>query len=200
MTMEAPDQLERMFREKFAHFEAEAPADAWEKLQEKLFPPARSKKGRFSFAAKLTMPVNRYKIAGIAGIAGIFIILLFAALYFLIDTRYEVTGNAYAGADRLCRGTAILFRVDDRQRPWDSVSYYRSAVISDNGSYRFGSVQEGKYLLRIEPDPGTEHSGKFKPSWYEMHQNLEHSQLIYVYNDVGKADVHLVEREEAGKD
>lgn len=131
--------------------------------------------------------------------AGAAIIFFLAIVYFASNDHHSIRGHAYAGESRLCRGVAVLFRIADKLKPWDSVSHYRSAIIDDQGNYKFSRVKRGTYLLRISPEESSETAKMFMPSWFDQHESPDSSHVILLKADDVNADVHLLAKRRFAK-
>jgi hypothetical protein len=137
--------------------------------------------------------VNRFRYI----VAASLVILIASLLifYLLAEKDYDIAGQVFAGESHLCRGTAVLFEVTDVAEPRDSVRHYRSARVDERGFFRFSNIKRGNYLIRINPDHGSEASIHFKPSWYDQDESSEVSDLIRIADNDFRADIHLVRRE-----
>jgi len=187
--MDEKDFLENKFRSSFADYEKEPPEGVWENLSRELHPdpvPENIWTRIAVFQVFTERPLGFYLTLG-----AVVVILLLAIVYFGSTDHHAIRGHAYTGETRLCRGTAVLFKVTDKAMPLDSVSQYRSALIDNNGLYQFSRVENGKYLLRIVPDGNSEAARKFLPSWFDQHTNSDSCHLIIINQEDVNADVHL---------
>ena len=190
--MENPDELEKKIKSVFSGYKQEPPVEVWENLRRELHPEPKPMDFRMRLTGSTFFPDRlgwRYVALG-----GVFIFVFLAVVYFTAKDQHTITGHAYAGEARLSRGVAVLFRVDDRLKPWDSVSHYRSALIDDKGYYKFSGVDPGTYLLRIAPEESSELSKHYLPSWFDQHENPDSSHTIVISADDFRADVHLLSR------
>lgn len=190
--MENPDEVEKRVKSVFSGYKQKPPAAVWENLHRELHPEPKPS-GFWTRISGATFFSDRLGWRYVA-FGGAVIIVFLAVVYFTAKNQYAITGHAYAGEARLCRGIAVLFRVDDRIKPWDSVSHYRSALIDDRGYYKFSSVEPGKYLLRIAPEESSELSKHYLPSWFDQHENPDSSHAIVILSEDFRADVHLMSR------
>ena len=192
--MEEKDHLENKFKSSFIDFDIEPPDRVWENLSRELHPEPNSETIWSRIAA---FSIFRERRLGFYLALGAAAIIIFLTIVYIGSTDYHaIRGHAYTGEVRLCRGTAVLFKVADQVMPWDSVSRYRSAMIDDNGHYQFSHVEAGKYLLRISPDGNSEAAVKFLPSWFDQHDNSDSCHLIIVNKEDVNADVHLISNSE----
>lgn len=190
--MENPDDIEKKFKSVFSGYKQKPPAEVWENLHRELHPEPKPLAFWMRLTGSTIFPDRlgwRYVAWG-----GAFIIVFLAVVYFTAKDQHTITGHAYAGEARLSKGIAVLFRVDDRLKPWDSVNHYRSALIDDRGCYQFSGVEPGTYLLRIAPEESSELSKYFLPSWFDQHENPDSSHAIVISSDDFRADVHLMSR------
>ena len=192
--MEDQDPIEQKFKSTFSDFKMAPPASVWENLQRELHPEPKT----VNFWAQITRdPVFQERLLKrYLAIAGVAIFLFLAVVYFATSDRHTVRGQAHAGESRLCGGTAVLFRIEDKIKPWDSVKHYRSAMIDDNGNYKFSGVETGTYLLRIAPESSSEAAKKYLPSWFDEHESPDSSHVIIIHTDDVHADVHLIRKGE----
>lgn len=186
------DNLENRFKETFAGYAKEPPAGVWDRIEEELHPkPAsRSLWEQMLLTREASPRILRY----VAAVAAASVALFFIILYFSSGEKHMLRGHAYAGDARLCRGTAYLFKVNDKAIPLDSIEHCCSTRVSESGAYQFNGVESGRYLLRVSPDAASEFSLKFHPSWHEQHQESDSAHLLVVGEADVHADVHLVEK------
>ena len=190
--MEEDDLIGNKFKSVFSDFEKEPPARVWENLSRDLHPEPKTESFWSRLAAFSVLP---YRQPGFYfALGGMAVILFLAVVYLASDDHHMVKGHAYAGEIRLCRGTAVLFKVSDKSMPWDSATQYRSAAIDEKGHYQFPKVEQGNYLLCITPDANSEASKKFLPSWFDQHANSDSCHLIMIEDTDVDADVHLMEK------
>lgn len=191
--MEQHDNLDQKFQSAFQDFEAEPPASVWTNVDREVYPAGQYDKIWGSAGSMRFFTGSRVRIWG--AIAAMAVILFFATIYFLSLDRHIVKGHAYTGDRRLVSGTAILFNVRDKSRPWDSVDYYRRVPVDGNGYFYFSGVDRGSYLLRVEPGTQPENADQCVASWYDMHSDPSHSNLIVVSGDDIRTDVHLIKKD-----
>lgn len=183
------DNLERKFRETFSDFSMAPPGKVWENIRRELH-HERSAGGGISRMTGLSRSSSR-RIQFVATLSAAAVVLVFIILYFTMETRQVVRGHVYAGETRLVRGTAILFRVEDKKPPYDSLKDYNKVLIDENGYFHFPDVEPGRYLLRVEPEMNSESALKFVPSWFDLHEESVELDLIVVSSEDVNADVHL---------
>ncbi|MDD4602317.1 MAG: hypothetical protein PHF97_00720 [Bacteroidales bacterium] len=191
-TMEETDNLEKKFKQTFSDFSKEPPGDVWEKICREI----RPENGSIGFWDRnaMALGVSSRLLRASSWFAAAAIILFLGIVYLVTVDHHTIRGHAYTGETYLCRGTAVLFKVEDKVRPFDSVKHYRSAIINENGFFEFPRIVPGKYLLRIAPDENSEAEKNFAPSWYDEHLYPEESHLIIVIADDLYADVHLIKK------
>ena len=195
--MEENDPIGNRLRSAFNDYEKEPPARVWENLRRELHPEPKPESVWSRIAGFSFFPERKSGFYLVMG--GVAVILFLAVVYIASGDRHSVHGHAYSGDVRLCRGTAVLFQVADKAMPWDSATHYRSAIIDENGQYKFHQVESGKYLLRIAPEGNSEAAKKFLPSWFDQHENADSCHLIIIKNEDVSADVHLIPNSEIAK-
>lgn len=190
--MEEQDNLEKKFSETFATFSRKPPEDVWNRIQREIQqePVPSSVWDRAMLFPRNFPQVFRIVVGSVAAS----VILFLGILYYTSGHRCVVSGHVYAGESRLCKGTAYLFVVNDKMNPLDSIEHHRSAIVSENGFYRFSGIASGRYLLRIAPDAGSPMAGRYHPAWFDKHESPDSSHIIIVDQDDVDADVHLLEK------
>lgn len=189
MTMEENQNTENKFREAFAGFEQDPPERVWDGLRKALHPEPK----HVGFWSGLSQGSKHWKMVRIyAMVSAAAIILFLLFMWFSYGNHRIIRGHAYAGEEKLIRGTAYLFRVEDKARPFDSVRHYLSSVVDEEGSYKFINVAPGNYLLRVVPDGASPVSKKFQPSWFDQRENPMEAHLIQVRSEDLFVDVHLI--------
>ncbi|NCA75692.1 MAG: carboxypeptidase regulatory-like domain-containing protein [Alphaproteobacteria bacterium] len=191
--MDQHDQLEQKCKAAFNNFEVEPPAPVWDAVNRELHTPRR----QFSIWEYLDPTAffsnRRARLTGVFTTA--IVILFFVTVYFLSLDRHVINGHAYTGDRRLISGTAILFTVQDKCKPWDSVQFYRTVPVDANGYFYFKGVDDGNYLLRIEPGYQPENTDQFIASWYDMHGDPAQSHVIVIDDEDVRTDVHLIRKD-----
>ncbi|MEI7982941.1 MAG: hypothetical protein WCI71_14920 [Bacteroidota bacterium] len=190
--MEKPDNIEEKFRESFSGFIASPPDRVWEELRNNLHPVTRAE-GFWTRFIDFTKP-SPVLVRTYTGIAMASVILFLAIVYFVVHDHHSIRGHAYAGETRLCGGSAILYKVEDKIKPLDSIDHYSTVDIDNNGYFLFQRVETGRYLLRISPPVSSETTEKFQPSWFDQHINPDESDMIVIASDDVNADVHLQQK------
>ncbi len=188
--MEEKDPIEKLVNSAFSDFEKGPPDRVWEKLQAKLHPepaPAGFWARLIAFFHLPEWPVGWYLV-----LAGTAVSLMLTMGYFGLSRHHMIRGHAYAGELRLCRGTAMLFEVADKTMAWDSVSYFRSAIIDDYGHFQFSHVRDGNYILRIAPERNSEAAKKFLPSWFDRCEKSDSCLVIHVNTSDVNVEAHLI--------
>jgi len=197
MIMENPDSIEQKFKSSFSEFEQAPSAHVWDNLRNKLHPEPEPGNLWLRKTGSYLLPDRQMR--RFIAFAAAAVILALAVVYIASVDQHEIYGHAYAGEVRLCRGIAVLFRVGDKAMPWDTLKHCNSAIIDDNGFYKFSRVEPGIYLLRISPEERSENLKAFLPSWFDQHDNPDSSHTIIITAEDVRADVHLISRSETGK-
>jgi len=190
--MQEKDPIEERYRKAFSEFESPPPDQVWEKIMKGIKP-------QFSEQGKMTMLMNW--LSGLIHSGKLYPLLATAAMVLLIiiiwtsySHKHSIRGHAYAGETRICRGTAFLFEVYDKVKPYDTVKLIQSVPVDDNGYYQFNGLVHGNYMIRINPLPGTDITRNFIPSFYDQDSVAAQVNLIRVENDDPTVDIHLVHR------
>lgn len=190
--MEENDNIENKFREIFTGYEPIPPERLWPQLKDHLHPEPHYD-GVWSWITNLPESSPRFFRLSVGMTVGAIVIFL-ALVWFASGENYSLRGHAYSGEKRLCRGTAYLFKVEDKTKPFDSLVNIRSSDIDDNGYYQFFRIESGKYLVRISPVEHSEGHQNFLPSWYDQHISPDSAHLILVEKEDLTIDVHLLPR------
>ncbi len=190
--MEEEDKIEKRFSEAFRDFKREPSGLVWEGLKRELHPESKPQNPWDRLWMFPRHFPGRFRL-GIAAAAAVFAIFL-GIIYFGTASHHVVSGHAYTGETRMCRGTAFLFKVDDKVMPRDSIVHYRSAMVDENGGYRFPGIGPGEYLLRVSPPDGSEIASKFQASWYDQHVSPDSAHLVIVGPEDVQADVQMRKR------
>ncbi|MCX6280932.1 MAG: hypothetical protein NTU51_03145 [Bacteroidetes bacterium] len=188
--MEEKDNIEDIYRKAFTGFEPPPPGQAWEKVKAELH-PAELDKSKFSslkerFSVFSRSP-NLYPLLATAAM-----VLLLIMIWFSYSHKHNISGHAYAGETRISRGTAFLFQVYDKAKPYDTVILIQTAPVDNNGYYRFSGIIHGNYFLRVNPLPGTDITKNFMPSFYNQDSASSEAVIIKVDNDDPTVDIHLL--------
>ncbi|MCK9204673.1 MAG: carboxypeptidase-like regulatory domain-containing protein [Bacteroidales bacterium] len=195
--MEKPDNIEEKFRKSFSDFSPVPPSQVWEKLQNDLHPEPKAEGFWDRFEAFIKP--SPWLINTFTSLAAASIILILTILYFTTHDRHVIRGHAYTDESRLCGGTAILFSVEDKVLPFDTIDHYRTVTIDKNGYFQFPDVEPGHYLLRVAPPAHSEGNDNFLPSWYDQHIKPDSSHIIILDEEDFYTDVHLIEKSEKTK-
>jgi hypothetical protein len=186
------DSIERKFQESFAGYESPPPGRIWPQLKEQLHPEPRFD-GLWSWISRLPESSPRFFRLSIGTVAAV-VVLFLTLVWFASVERYSLRGHAYSGEVRLCKGTAYLFAIKDKTKPYDSLQNIRSSDIDENGFYQFSQLEPGRYLVRISPLENTEGHKKFHPSWYDQQIKPDSAHLILIKTEDLTVDVHLLPR------
>ncbi len=190
--MQDTDPIEERYRNAFSGFEPPPPEHAWEKIR-KGIQPEGTKEGRMAaFINKLANFGNSPRLYPLLASAAM--ILLLIIIWTSYSNKHSIQGHAYAGETRICRGTAYLFKVYDKVKPWDTVRLIKSVPVDDNGFYQFGGLNHGNYMIRINPLPGAEITRNFMPSFNDQDSAAAKVNIIKIDREDPTVDIHLVPR------
>ena len=188
--MQEKDPLEEHYKRTFSGFEPQPPGQAWEKIRTRIHPPD-VRKGRMAALkdrlAGLRHSGNLYPLLAAAAM-----VLILVFIWFSYSHKHSIRGHAYAGEARMCLGTAYLFKVYDKVKPFDTVLLVESVKVDDKGFYQFLGIDRGNYLIRVNPLPGTDITGKYLPSFYDQDSALPEAKIIRIDNEDPTVDIHLV--------
>ncbi|MCX6283103.1 MAG: hypothetical protein NTW31_02545 [Bacteroidetes bacterium] len=190
--MQEKDTIEEYYRKAFSEFEPPPPEQAWEKIKAGIH-PLETKKGSMEGFKK-----------GIAGfyhsrnlyplLAAAAMVLLLVMIFVSYSNKHSIRGHAYAGEARICMGTAYLFKVYDKAKPLDTLKLVQSVSVDNNGFYQFSGIDNGNYLIRINPLPGSEITRNFMPSYYDQDSAFREAIVIKIQNEDPTVDIHLIPR------
>ena len=190
--MQEKDPIEEYYRKAFSGFEPPPPEQAWEKIRTGIH-PQEARKGR--------MAGLKSRLAGFGHsprlyplLAAAAMILLFIIIWFSYSNKHNISGHAYAGETRICMGTAYLFKVYDKIKPYDTVLLVQSVPVDDKGFYQFRGVDHGNYFIRVNPLPGTEVTRNFIPTFYDQDSASSEAHIIRIETEDPTVDIHLVPR------
>jgi hypothetical protein len=190
--MQENDPIEECYRNAFSGFEPPPPERAWEKIR-KGIQPGDVKEGRVAVLKKMLIDVaHSGKLYPLLATAAM--ILLLIIIWASYSNKHSIRGHAYAGETRISRGSAFLFRVYDKVKPWDTVKLVQSVPVDANGYYQFNGLVHGNYMVRINPWPGTEITRYYLPSCYNQDSAGAEVNLIRIEGDDPTIDIHLVPR------
>jgi len=188
--MQDNDPIEEYYRKAFTGFEPPPPVQSWEKIRAGIHPlEAKNTRssGLWKNLAGFSHSRNLYPLLAAAAM-----ILLVIFIWFSYSHKHNISGHAYAGETRICRGTAYLFKVYDKVKPLDTVMLVRSAPVDLNGFYLFSGIDHGKYLIRVNPGPGTEVTRSFIPSFYDQDSATSEANIIMIESEDPTVDIHLI--------
>ncbi|MCX6287037.1 MAG: hypothetical protein NTY96_07980 [Bacteroidetes bacterium] len=188
--MQEKDTIEDYYRKAFTGFEPPPPEQAWEKIRVGIH-PLEAKKGRLSGLRKnfagFSHSRNLYPLLAAAAM-----VLLFIMIWFSYSHKHNIRGHAYAGEVRICKGTAYLFKVYDKVKPYDTVLLLQSVPVDGNGYYQFNGIDHGNYFIRINPLPGTDVTRNFIPSFYDQDAASSEANVIKIESEDPTVDIHLL--------
>ncbi len=190
--MQERDAIEEHYHKVFSGFEPPAPEHTWEKIKAGIH-PEEEKRGQLASMRILLSGFSHsrslYPILAVA--ASVALLLL---IWFSYSHKQNIRGHAYAGETRLCRGTAYLFKVYDKVKPYDTVLQIQSVPVDDNGYYQFGGVDQGNYMIRIEPQSGSDLTRNFIPSYYDQDSAADEANIIRIEKEDPTIDIRLIPR------
>ncbi len=178
MTQEENDhKTPQHLRELFRDFEAEPPRQSWNMIRTRLAQDIQDDKAPSTLSHMLGWfrPVNRLYPA--LTIVGLILIALF--IWLGINPSHHIKGNAFVGEDKLDRGTAYLFRVQDKITPFDSVRFWQQKELDSTGYFAFQKVPSGNYLLRIHVHPLSPYFFQYKHGYYRDQLHWNNATLIH---------------------
>jgi len=188
------DPIEDHFRNTFSGRESAPPQDSWEKIRSRLqaSSPRQGKamrlvgRGRQFFHSSSLYPV--------LAVSAILILLVF--IWISYSAKHTIRGHAYAGEERLCRGTAYLFTVADKAEPIDTgkTKLIQKVKVDAKGFYQFTGISQGEYLILVVPDTGTEAMKNFLPSYYDQDSEEYNANLVRIRQEDPTLDIHLQPR------
>jgi len=188
--MQEKDNIEEHYRKTFSGFEADAPEHSWEKIRSRLHP--EETKGHTGIRGLRTIFRNSPRLYPFLAMAAT--VLLLALIWFSYSDKHTISGHAYAGDSRMCRGTAFLFKVYDKAKPLDTVLMVQSVPIDEKGFYQFFHIDHGQYLIRVNPLPGSEITKNFLPSYYDQDSASAEANVIHIEKEDPTADIRLIPR------
>lgn len=159
------------FGELFRSFEAEPPPDTWSSIRARMAgeQPETSPSMVWSQLIEWIQPANRlYPV-----LTGIGVIVIAVFIWLSVNPSNHIKGHAFAGEYELTRGTAYLFRVHDKEPPFDSVRFVKKTELDSTGLFAFGQLPSGSYLLRVHVHPDSPHFPRYLHGYYgdQLHWN-----------------------------
>lgn len=188
--MQEKDPIEEYYRKAFGGFEPSPPEQAWDKIRTEIHPPDAKKVRMASLKRRLAEFGHSHGLYPMLATAAMILLLLI--IWFSYSNKHSIRGHAYAGETRICMGTAYLFKVYDKVKPYDTVRLIQSVPVDDKGFYQFHGLDHGNYFIRINPLPGTEVTRNFRPSFYEQDSAGADANIIKIETEDPTVDVHLV--------
>jgi len=159
-------------------FESDPPEHSWQGIQTRMTRDQVADDHRAFFAGLQLAVSGRVRL--ILTIAASLTVLVLSVVWVFYNSGRSVTGSAWAGEDRLERGTACLIRVVDAALPYDSVEVYKTVAINEKGQYHFPDVERGRYWLRVVPEAGSIHAKTHDTSWFDQRVPGDGPRLIEV--------------------
>ena len=190
--MQEQDNIEEYYRKVFTEFEPPPPAHAWAKISSRLHPPEGNSSGIMSLKKILANAMLSRNLYPLLATAAMLVLIFF--IWFSYSNKHIIRGHAYAGETRLCMGTAFLFKVYDKVKPYDTVKLLQTVKVDANGFYQFIGLDQGNYMIRISPQPGSEMTRTYLPSFYNQDSASADANLIRMGNEDSSIDIHLLPR------
>jgi len=188
--MQEKDNIEDYYRKAFTGFEPNPPEQTWEKIRAGLHPEI-VKPDRFS-GIKAVFKGFGHSCYLYPLLASAAMVLLFVLIWFSYSHKHNIHGHAYAGEARMCMGTAYLFKVYDKVKPFDTVRLVQTVPVDNNGFYQFRGIDNGSYFIRVNPLPGTETTRTFTPSFYDQDSASAQANIIKIEEEDPTVDIHLL--------
>jgi hypothetical protein len=110
-------------------------------------------------------------------------------IYIPANAYYHLGGHCFAENFPIDRGLAFLYSYSDLE----NVKALDTATIDTLGYYYFYQVQEGQYLVKVQPDKTSEHYGILIPTYLGNEIFWEHAALIAHEQTNWEYDIELVE-------
>jgi len=190
--MQETDPIEERYRNAFSGFETPPPEQAWEKIRKGIQPEAVKERRMAALKNRLAGFGNSGKLYPLLATAAT--VLLLIIIWASYSNKHSIRGHAYAGESRICRGTAFLFKVYDKVKPWDTVKLIQSVTVDANGFYQFSGLVHGNYMIRINPLSGTDITRNFMPSFYDQDSVTSEVNLIRIDGEDPTVDIRLVHK------
>ena len=190
--MQEKDSIEEHYRKAFSGFESDPPPDAWEKIRLGLHPESENKIGLSGFRKFLDGLSRSRQLYPVLASAAM--LLLLVMIWFSYSHKHSIRGHAYAGESRLCKGTAYLFKVYDKAKPFDTVTLVQSVPIDIKGFYQFSGIDHGNYLVRVNPVPGTDAMRNYIPAFFDQDSASAEANLVRIEKEDPTIDIRLIPR------
>jgi len=139
--------IDRIVREKFRSFESDPPVELWEAVRKNIpaAPPVSDHRINWADWTGRLWPHHKLYPA-----LSLLALLVVAALILINrEETHNLNGTAYLANKTLSCGTAFLFRVDDTQVPFDSVSFAGKTKLDKSGKFSFSNLPPARYMIRI---------------------------------------------------
>ena len=186
---ENDNMIDKHFRKVFQSFEPEPPQEAWEAIRKQLPPESLEPGARFSCRSVFSWFAPGYRLYPAIIIIAFLLIGIFLLLY--PKQPASLQGTALIEGEKLCRGTAYLFHVNDHNTPLDSVRFHSKNNLDSNGRFHFKDIPSGKYLLRIQVDPGSLYFPQYRHSYYGNQLHWDKACLIDTDNPEKEYTIHI---------
>jgi len=190
--MQEKDSIEEYYRKAFSDFQPEPPLGTWERIRFALHPVSEKKGGLSGFRSIVDHLIRSRQLYPVMASAAM--VLLLMMIWFSYSHKHVISGHAYAGESRLCRGTAFLFKVYDKVKPYDTVKLIRAVPVDAKGFFQFSDIDHGNYLIRINPVAGSEEMRSFIPAFFNQDSAFTEANLVRVEKDDPTIDIRLIPR------
>ncbi len=178
MSTETNDKrLNRYFQEAFRSFEPDPPHHAWHEIRERLDEERPGKEGLISWEHISAWFRPGYRLYPALTVVALLLVSVF--IWLNIRHTNQIQGGARIEGEELCHGTAYLFHVHDKQKPLDSVVFYKKMQLDSTGRFAFTKVPSGTYLLRIHVHNEAPGFPEYKFGYYGDQLHWDHASLIH---------------------
>jgi len=190
--MQDPDPIEKHFNRSFSGFEAPPPENSWEKIRDRLHPAGSGSGKMMNLFVRIRQWGFSSGLNPVAGTAAIILLILF--IWISYSHKHNISGHAYAGESRICKGIALLYQVYDKTEPIDTVKLIMTVRVDGKGFYQFSGIKDGSYLIKVIPGQGSEAIKNYQPSFYDQDRDLSKANVIRVKTEDPVIDIHLLPR------
>ena len=168
-----PPRIRKLFRD----FEAEPPQEVWNAISTRLAGDHSGTRSRRNFGLLVEWLQPRYRLYPAFTVVGLALIALF--IWIGVKPSHHIQGRAWVDQAELSRGTAFLFRVFDREKPFDSVRYHGKVELDSTGHFSFPRIPSGTYLLRVHVHPDSPYSHSYNHGYYRDQLHWNQATLIH---------------------
>ncbi|MBN1198804.1 MAG: hypothetical protein JXA23_05595 [Bacteroidales bacterium] len=179
----------RHLKELFRDFETEPPLQNWDSIRARVQgekPVTSSLRNRYHLVGWF-QPASR--LYPVVAFVGLFLIVLF--VWLAVKPSHQIKGQAFVDQAELTKGTAYLFRVHDKQAPFDSVGFFRKMELDSKGHFLFNDIPAGSYLLRIFVHPDSPYFFHYLHGYYGDQVHWDHARLVSTDHPQNAYDVRI---------